>query len=548
MKTQRIILLLCLFFVFLSFVPSFYEYFNKNKIPQERFFVLEHNYNFDYNFYLSRIRQGIEGKWFVREKYYNQPHKSSLFQIIYVYLGKFGGLLGFGPIAIYQISRFIFGFLLLFTTVVYGRKFFSGKKLILFFFLAVTAGSWPVLVWAGRLPRFATHMGWWSVIDSLQRITIMPHILIGQIFLVSIITNLSNLEIISWRKMILWGFWGLLAGIIFPPAVIIVYAYLMILAAFEFLDVFSLRITLDAKRKKFGNFIREKAGKIAVFIFISVPSLIYLQISFREQPWKALSLFDIEHRFIMPYKDYVLALGPVLILGVLGLFWAFSRNNRKFYSPIAWIFAISVLFMIFENVPEQSPLRFTEGMVHVPLAALATYFILKIRRFRLISGIIAGGTVVTGLLVIVSMILWLTDQAFAKRFGTWPVPLGAQQAYPLRDFMDGIFYLQGNTNKEDVVLGYITAGNYIPAYAGNYVYIGHANTPDEDEKEFIAASFYKGEMKQEEAKNWLNQERISYIFFGPQEKELGGVADLAEKYSFLTQVYSNKQVVIYKII
>src|SRR3989338_3090785 len=93
----------CLFFVLLSFVPTFYEYYSRNKIPPERFFVLEHNYNFDYNFYLSRIRQGIEGKWLVREKYYNQPHKSSLFQIIYVYLGKFGGLLGFGPIAIYQI-------------------------------------------------------------------------------------------------------------------------------------------------------------------------------------------------------------------------------------------------------------------------------------------------------------------------------------------------------------------------------------------------------------------------------------------------------------
>ena len=84
MKLKLTIILLCLFFTILSLVPTFYEYLNRNQVPGERYFVLEHNYNFDYNFYLSRIRQGLEGRWTVTEKYYNQHHKSSFFQGIYL--------------------------------------------------------------------------------------------------------------------------------------------------------------------------------------------------------------------------------------------------------------------------------------------------------------------------------------------------------------------------------------------------------------------------------------------------------------------------------
>ena len=540
MKTRIIIIILSLLFTLMSFLPSIYESLEKDKIIPERYFVLEHNYNFDYNFYLSRIREGIEGKWLITEKYFNQPHKSSLFQAVYLYLGRVGGLFGMSVPAIYHTGRFIFGFLLLLSIAGFGRLFFKEKQLILFFLLAVTTGSWPILVrvgpdWigVGSFWRFATYMGWWSVIDSLQRITIMPHILIGQILLVMIIRQLNDF---SRLKAVKWGIAGLIAGIIFPPTIVIVYAYLFLLSVFELVEFRNLRIFV----------LRSILPKL-IFFAVSVPSLIYAQISFGFQPWKALMVFDIEHRFIMPYKEYALALGPVLILGILGLFFAFFYGKKIYNPAITWVLSIVMLFLVFENVPQQSPLRFTEGLIHVPLVVLATYFLSGILKNKLFKKLVAGSVVFMGLMVMISMVFWLTDQVKAKRESTWPVPLGAQLAYPINDFMEGIFYLKENTNVNEVVLTYITAGNYIPAYAGNYVYIGHANTPDEDEKEVIASTFFKGEMTVEEAKKWLKQERISYIFFGPQERDLGGVADLKIKYDFLTPVYSNKKVVIYKI-
>ena len=127
------------------------------------------------------------------------------------------------------------------------------------------------------------------------------------------------------------------------------------------------------------------------------------------------------------------------------------------------------------------------------------------------------------------------------------MPIRTQLAYPLKDFMNGVDFLRDKTDKRQVVLSYVTAGNFIPAYAGNYVYIGHANTPDEEEKEKIVERFFKGEMSKEEGRNFINKERVNYIYYGPQEKELGGIDKLETKYPFLQDVYNNPQVVIYKI-
>ena len=68
-------------FTLFSMFPSFFELATREKLPPHRYFTLEHNYLFDYNFYLSRIRQGMEGEWLVTEKYFNRKHQESLFQI-----------------------------------------------------------------------------------------------------------------------------------------------------------------------------------------------------------------------------------------------------------------------------------------------------------------------------------------------------------------------------------------------------------------------------------------------------------------------------------
>lgn len=545
--TKKIIFILSLFFVFLSFSPTLYELNYAKNLPKDRALELVHNYVFDYNFYLSRIREGQEGRWFVTEKYYNKPHSSSLFQIVYLYLGKIGALFRLSPPAVYHISRIIFGFILLLVIGKLVISMFTGWWSVVSYLLIVTAGSWPILVKLGDFWRFSTHWGGWSAIDSLERITFIPHVLLGQIFLLLFIWKFC---VVYEKKNISGWFWwwnlGLIAGIIFPPILITVYTIFVVLSVLEVIGNKSI--------KELKSLILPKV----VFGIFSIPAILYLQIMFKVQPWHALAIFDIQHRSTLPYTEYFWALGPVLPLGIGGLILALVRKDKKYYPFIAWIMALGLLFVIFEHVPQQSPTRFTQMLINVPIGILTTYLFYtlwylcdKCKRSltsvsRLLLGIVITNIMLLGMSVMLSSLGWQMDQVKWKREGTWLYPVGVELVYPLKDFMDGIGFFRLNTKTSDIVLAYEAAGNYIPAYAGNYVYLGHANTPDEDNKLKIAARFFSGKMSQEEAKEFLTRENIKYIFFGPQEKELGNINNMLLVYPFLTSLYTNSRVTIYK--
>ena len=126
------------------------------------------------------------------------------------------------------------------------------------------------------------------------------------------------------------------------------------------------------------------------------------------------------------------------------------------------------------------------------------------------------------------------------------VPYPPQTMYPLKEWMDGIRFLRDKTDHEEVVLAEYTAGNFIPAYAGNFVYWGQSNTVDYTTKELEADKFFRGKMSQREAEIFLKRGRIKYIFFSVQEKEKTGAKELEVIYPFLKKIYQNTIVTIFQ--
>jgi hypothetical protein len=142
--------------------------------------------------------------------------------------------------------------------------------------------------------------------------------------------------------------------------------------------------------------------------------------------------------------------------------------------------------------------------------------------------------------------LWQTDFVDHKIRGMYPlVPTGSYVMYPLTDFMNAIRWLQDHTSRDTVILSETTAGNYIPVYSGNTVYVGHDNTVNNQEKKLFVNSFYSGRMPVSQAAQWLADENLHYVFFGPQEKEDNGVLDLQKIYPFLEPQYQGEYVTIY---
>ncbi|EKD23506.1 MAG: hypothetical protein ACD_81C00233G0002, partial [uncultured bacterium] len=312
---------------------------------------------------------------------------------------------------------------------------------------------------------------------------------------------------------------GFLLGMIFPPGLIFVYATLGIMAVFD----------------------RKYVKPLINFFLLSIPSLIYLQLMTTFMPWNRLAQVDIIRPLPFDYTEYIKAVGPILPLGLLGLIMALVKKEKSMNLAISWVFAWISLLAIFRFIPSQSPLRFSEMIPHVPLAILAAYLFTRLKYVKIVPIFLIG----IGLFHMYSSWLWQRDFVDHKIRATLPlVPTGAYVMYPLKDFLSAMKFIQDNTKRNDIILSETTAGNYMPVYSGNTVYIGHDNTVNFEEKKETVKQFFSGKMKVEQAKNWMQENNLKVIFFGPQEREDGGVKELEKVYPFLTPVYRNTYVTV----
>lgn len=539
------------FFVLFSFSPTFYELSRADRLHADRHFELVHNFPTDYNFYLSRIRQGLEGRWTAVERYTSEPHNGSFIHGFYILLGQSGRFSGV-PLHrsgdIYHIARFVLAITLLIAVVAFMQRLFAGLRLhkqfwvLLAFLLAVTASSWPKLlavvdtsIVSATLTninswRLGGYMAWWSVMDSLQRITFIPHLLAGQVLIIAIILLVTQKDVVRRsRNVVFIGLLSFILGMIFPPGLLFVYV------------VMGIWVMLSGWK-------REWIVPYGAIVMTSVASLVYLALMTGMYPWKRLAEVDIIRPLPFDYIEYGKAMGPILPLGILGLIAALYRWETALFPAVSWVLGWGLLLVVFSFVPQQSPLRFSEMIPHVPLGVLTAYLFYVSRKY--LPAFVAWGIplvmVIIGLFHMYSSYLWQRDFVDHKIRATVPlVPTGSYVMYPLKDFVSGMQFIYDHGKGNGIVLSETTAANYIPAYIGHVVYAGHDNTVAFEGKKEKVREFFSGNMSEAQARDFVATTNATYVFFGPQEREDGGVSDLRQKYPFLKEVYRNNQVIVY---
>ncbi len=543
---------LIFFFLLFSLVPTFYELSRQGDLQPDRQFELVHNFYTDYNFYLSRIREGREGAWTVTEKYTSEPHAGSYVQIMYLLMGKVSAWFDVpwsNSGDTYHTARIVLAASLLFV-LSYAAKWaferFRSWWQIAAFLLAVTAGSWPLLVFHQGEWRFGGYMPWWSLMDNLQRITFIPHMLAGQILIVFLLVAMAHAPTMSRAgNWIFLGFLAFLLGVVFPAGLGFV------AAAWGIFIIIDLLCRLPIPRKERQPWIFTRIVGPAIIGLMSTPTLLYFSLIMKIYPWKRLIDYSILHPPPFNLGEYLLAVGPMLVLGAIGGLLVLVKRERRLLVFVAWVVAWIVLIIVFQYIPQESPLRFTEMLPQVPLGFLACYLFYELYRmfikpYRYLFIIIPSFLVLVGLGQMYSSWRWQKEFIDQKISATQPlVPTGSYVMYPLKDFVAAIVFLQDHTSRDTVILSETTAGNYIPVYSGNTVYVGQANTVNTEQKEPVVKDFFAGNMTSAQAQSFLKENNLHYIFFGPQESEDGGIMDLAETYSFLNQIYQNNHVRVY---
>ena len=543
MDIKKVIIpLLIAGFVLSSLSPSIYELSRKDMLQTDRQFELVHNFPTDYNFYLSRIREGLEGRITVTVKYTSEPHAGSLIHEMYLFMGRAGR---FARVPyhragdVYHVARIVLAITLLGLIAAFSMKSFAGigrasayMTGLTAFVLAVTASSWPKLVEVGGVWRFGGYMAWWSVMDSLQRITFIPHLLAGQALIVFLILAVTSVSVVTNAALIMMlGLSALVLGMIFPPGLLFVYTVM----AVYFL------LSGRNRRRLFVPYV--------IIGMVSAASLFYLMLMTGIYPWKRLAEVDMIRPLPFDYAEYFRAMGPTLPLGLIGLVVALMSFETLMFPAVSWVIAWAALLGIFAFVPQQSPLRFSEMIPHVPLGALGMYALFRlyrIRPFRIVAMLVPCILIGTGVFHMYSSYLWQRDFVDHKIRATLPlVPTGSYVMYPLKDFISAMQFIGEQTKGMGVVLSETTAGNYIPVVSGNTVYAGHDNTVAFEVKKEKVREFFSGRMNADEAHRWIQSMGARYVFFGPQEREDGRVNDLSLSYPFLRQAYKNNRVTVY---
>lgn len=551
LNNNRIALIFLILFslsIFLiSYIPNFYEISLTPLVAPDRIMLPgEHVYTYDYNVYLSKILQGIEGRFSVVDKYDNNPQAQGAFlQMLYVLSGRFGGLLGLNQVIIFHSLRTILS-LIWALLIVYVNKFFLKKPI---FYIPATiisllAGSYPVFYEFEGATWIGSHMSWWQELDVSRRASYLPHYTFNYIALTVMTILLAKFSHTENKKI-----FNTICIILFISFFVHPTGGLIFLLSWVFYHL--LKNTWEKKwdNKEFIKFVKNTV----ILVIVSLIPLLYIRYVTFQYPWKSLVDFDINNPAPFNLKDYTLALGPVALFGFLGLLTVLIQRNIKLLPIATWIIGVFAGIFLFRYFPDQSPLRFVQAANHIPLAILSVWFLASLvknynnKLTKSISILIISLIVVLGVLHTRFSLKAQMHFIHQRAVATLPlVPYPSQVMYPLKDWWGAIEWLAQNTKNSDIVLGKITTGNYIPAYAGNFVYLGHnPETPQFWEREGKLNQFYTGQMSDKDALEFIKQGKIKYIFYGPLEKDKA--VENISKYKFLRPVYETYHVTIFEV-
>ncbi len=116
----------------------------------------------------------------------------------------------------------------------------------------------------------------------------------------------------------------------------------------------------------------------------------------------------------------------------------------------------------------------------------------------------------------------------------------------LPDEYANAFNVLKRTEGDAIILARAGTGNVIPGFTGRRTYVGHpVETLDYERKRQQVEAFFRDEESPEEQANFLYQNRISYVFWGPLERSTGSFDPNTK--SFLEPVYVGQTIFLYRV-
>ncbi len=447
------------------------------------------------NPYLAKIEEGARGDWLYAPPYNADPGEPFFLYENYILLGHISRWLSLEPLVVFHLARLAGGALMFFTLYWFIARFFvEVRDRQLAFGLAAFGAGFG---WLVRLFQYNTADLWQAQIFPFLAVFAnihFPPAVAATLWIADALMPADGERVTRGRLAARLAAGALLLALTQPYSLVVAGA----LGALWF----GWRLVRSAPRAELAGLL----GRLALVVALAGPFALYYR-------WLAVNNaayagWDRQNYTpSSPPWDYAISFGPILPLTLVGaaLILRRVRRARDVDADALLLAGWTALTVVLMYWPSMQQRRFAFALA-VPVAVLAVQGLkalpridrgrARIRLMYLCS--------LTNVLLLLLVFMWTTIHlpAFFFTRGEW----------------EGLLYLRREAPQRALVLTSPDMGLYIPAWAGQRVFYGHAHeTLDAPARFAEVTAYFAGTLADPAA--LLN--RADFIFVGPRERKLG---------------------------
>jgi len=491
----------------------------------------------DGNSYIAKMGQGARGEWLFHLPYTSEDHNGAILFIFHLLLGKLARLSGLSLVNIYHLARLLCGFLLLWMIYVFISYFvpFVALRRVAFLLICFSSGLGWLLITLGLLSDIPIDFLLPEAFTFLI-IYAFPHMALARtLMLGTFILALTAFRRNQITHAILAGVACFLVGLIVPFYVGVAY---VVLGGY-------LLALLWKKRQIPWRELR----LTAIVVFISAPVLLYNGYVFWTNP--VFRVWAEQNLILSPHPmHYISGYAIVALLAIGGMGYVLQRSESEGLFLVSWVLVVPLLLYIPFNLQR----RLIEGF-QIPLCILASlglarYILPAVTRSGLTRSLTRFQRYTRPKLrrFVTTAIILLTIPSNLLLVATSLIQISHLSPPIFHEGMEleAMDWLAAHTQPSDIVLSSHEVGNYIPAGAGNRVFLGHGpETIHAEEKEDIVRQFFQAQTSDAYREEILRQYNIAYLFYGPVERALGDFQPATR--SYLKEAFTNSRYTIYEV-
>lgn len=477
----------------------------------------------DGNTYLSKMRQGLEGKWLFELTYSPEKNQPAFLFVFYLFLGHVSRLFHLDLVLTYHLARFFASLALIYALKGFFQWCFEQKRMVrigLVWSIFGAGMGWLALPFGMFAPDFWIAEGY-----GFLAMFANPHFPLAIAIMVWMMT-LSQ----GALEHPLQAWFALLAGLVLAN-----------LSPFAWvITCFVLGILLGLVYWRYDrDNLKAVFFRLGGFCLGGAPFLVYQFWIVRQDA----VLAEWNQQNVTPSPDFwifLLGYSPLIIWAFWGGVKAIRHRQPRALIPLIW-FGVSLVLVYF---PSSLQRRFMVGL-YVPLVALAMNIVgeatvqpdfaprRNVRVFWLNLSLLIS--IVTNI-----VLLFVTLQAAQQRDVT---------IFLYREEVKAFDWLREVMPSDAVILAAPESGIFLPAWTGLRVVYGHPfESIQAEEKKQLVKRFYQGKLSLLEQKKFLTENSVTAILWGMRERVIAN----PEIEHILEQTYPigyrSAQITIYLVI